>query len=69
MPRAAVRRSVSDVPRQRTIPFDDEPLTAAQRRAIEAGRAAIARGDYVTLDELKAHVARHRLRSRAKGRR
>lgn len=58
-------------PTPRTIPLDDEPLTPADRRAIEEGRRAFARGDYRTLDEVKAalaaNVARQRLRPRRKG--
>ncbi len=42
--------------------------TPAQRRAIAAGRAAIARGDCVTLDEAEAYVAGHRA-ERRQGRR
>jgi len=32
----------------------DEPLTAADRRAIRAGEKAVARGDFITLEELSA---------------
>jgi hypothetical protein len=55
---AAVRRPVSRAPRRREIPLDDEPLTPEDMRAIEEGDAAFARGDYCTLDELKADLAR-----------
>ena len=40
--------------------------TAAEIRAIRRGRAAIARGDYVTLDELKRELASRNIRSRKK---
>ncbi len=57
-------------PARRVIPLDDEPLTPADLKAIDEGRRAFARGDYVTLDELKAdlahHVARQRRRPRTK---
>ena len=33
--------------------FDDEPLSADALEAIRAGQAEIARGESVTLDELK----------------
>lgn len=33
---------------------DDEPLTASDLRAVERGRAAIARGEFVTLEEYRA---------------
>ena len=44
---------------------EDTP-TAAELRAIRRGRAAIARGDYVTLDELRDEVGTARRRSRKK---
>lgn len=71
MPKTATitRRTAPRAPR-REIPLDDEPLTPADLKAIEAGRQAFARGDYCTLDELKADlardVARQRRRPRAK---
>jgi len=56
--------------RRRAIPLDTEPLTPADLKAIEAGRAAFARGDYCTLDDIRADlardVARQRRRPRAK---
>ena len=42
------------------VPWTPRSLTPAQLRAIEAGRAAIRRGDYVTLEEAEAYVARER---------
>jgi hypothetical protein len=69
MPRtAAVRRSASGSAR-RLIPVEDEVISPEEARAVEEGRAAFARGDYVTLDELKAHVARQRRQTRSKSRR
>jgi hypothetical protein len=47
---------------------EDEAISPEETRAVEDGRAAFARGDYVTLDELKAHVARQRRRGDPKGR-
>jgi len=39
-----------------TVPEDDEPLTDEELASIEEGRAAYARGDYITNDELKARM-------------
>jgi hypothetical protein len=71
MPKTATTTRTSHArPSRRVIPLDDEPLTPADLKAIEAGRQAFARGDYCTLDELKADlardVARQRRRPRAK---
>lgn len=43
--------------------------TAAERRAIEKGRAEIARGEYLTVDELFQGLDRRRGKARAKSRR
>ncbi len=43
--------------------------TAAERRAIEKGRAEIARGEHVTIDELFRTLDRRRGKARAKGHR
>ena len=43
--------------------------TAAERRAIEKGRAEIARGEYLTIDELFHGLDRPRRKARAKGHR
>ena len=61
-------------PRQnaREIPWTPRPITPAQLRAREAGRAALRRGDYVSLQEAEEYVARsksyqgrrHKVRSR-----
>ena len=32
---------------------EDEPLTEEERARVQAGKAEIARGDYVTLEELR----------------
>ena len=45
----------------------EEAPTAAELRAIRRGRAAIARGDYVTLDEIRDEVGAAPHRSRKKG--
>jgi hypothetical protein len=55
-------------PSRRLIPVEDEPISPEETRAVEEGRAAFARGDYVSLEELKAHVARQRRRERTKSR-
>jgi hypothetical protein len=49
---------------RRVIPVDTEPLTAEDLKAIREADAAFARGDYCTLDDLKADFARHVARSR-----
>jgi len=41
--------------------------SASELRAIRRGRAAIARGDYVTLDEIRHEVGAAPRRSRKKG--
>jgi len=51
---------------RREIPLDDEPLTPADLKAIAEADAAFARGDYCTLDEAKAYVARLRSKTRSK---
>jgi hypothetical protein len=40
----------------RDAPLDDEPLTPEDEAAIEEGRAAIARGDVITLEALRAEL-------------
>ncbi len=68
MSRAAASRRSEGQSSRRVIPVEDEAISPAETRAVEEGRAAFARGDYVTLDELKAHVARQRRRERPKSR-
>ena len=64
MPRVtAARRSVPGPPRR--IPLDDEPITAAEIRGVAEARAAFARGDYYTLEEAKAYVARLHSKARS----
>ena len=46
--------------------FPEEVPTTAELRAIRRGRAAIARGDFVTLDELRDEVGTVSRRSRKK---
>ena len=36
---------------------EDEPLTDEERARVEAGKAEIARGDYVTLEELRRKLS------------
>ena len=38
---------------ERRAEYDDEPLSDSERAAIFEGRDAIARGEFVTLEELK----------------
>jgi hypothetical protein len=38
---------------ERRAEYDDEPLSDSDRAAIREGRDAIARGEFVTLEELK----------------
>jgi hypothetical protein len=62
MPKTATKPT----PRPRIIPPDDEPLTPADMRAIRDANAAFARGDYATLDDLRADLARDVARLRTK---
>jgi Arc/MetJ-type ribon-helix-helix transcriptional regulator len=39
------------------VPLDDEPYTAGQRRRVHKAEEAIARGDCITLEQLKADLA------------
>jgi len=55
--------------RARKVPLDDEPLTAADLKAIREAEADFVRGDYVTLDVLKADFARDVARRRSQPRR
>ena len=48
------------------IPWDDEPLTPEEERAIEQGRRAIREGKCVTLDQLEHDLERRRRRPRSK---
>lgn len=57
MSRAAAARKPRAYPQ---IPLDDEPLTPADLRAMRRAEEEIRRGDFVTAEELKAHVARRR---------
>ncbi len=50
-------------------PLDDEPLTPEDLKAIAQARAEFARGDYCTLEELEANVARLRSQVRPKSHR
>ena len=50
-------------PARRAIPLDTEPLTREDLKAIREADVAFARGDYCTLDDLKADFARHVARS------
>ena len=51
-------------PKARAVPWTPTPITPKQLKAIEAGRAAIRRGDYVTLEEAETYVASQRAKPR-----
>ena len=53
-------RPATAASRENVIPPDSEPLTAADLREIRESEAALRRGDYVSLEELEADVARLR---------
>ena len=48
------------------IPWDDEPSTPEEERAVEQGRRAIRQGKFVTLDQLEHDLERRRRRSARK---
>lgn len=53
--------------REAAVPYDDEPVTAADRAAIRRAKAEIRRGEYVTLDQLNEkyrYVAPRRTKKR-----
>ena len=62
-------RTSSVSARARKVPLDDEPLTAADLKAIREAEADFVRRDYVTLDVLKADFARDVARRRSQPRR
>jgi len=37
-------------------PYDDEPETEEERKAVAEGRAALDAGDYMTLDEVRREL-------------
>lgn len=59
-------RSVARKRSRAVVPVDDEPVTAKDLKAIREADEDFARGEYATLDDLKADVARRRTKSRAK---
>ena len=48
------------------IPWDDEPLTPEEEKAVEEGRRAIREGKVVTLDQLEHDLDSRRRRPRSK---
>ena len=65
--REQLRKMLDDIPDDRldeagaaltllSVPEDDEPLTEEELESIREGRAAYARGEYVTNDELKRRL-------------
>jgi metal-responsive CopG/Arc/MetJ family transcriptional regulator len=53
--------------REAAVPYDDEPLTGADRAAIRRAREEYRRGEFLTLEELRRklkHVARRRTSKR-----
>ena len=63
MAKSAVKRKRAPVPE---VPWDDEPLTPADERAVEEGRRAIREGKFVSLDQIDHDLDRRRRRARAK---
>ncbi len=51
--RRFLRFLIIDASRSGETEFDDEPLTAEDLQAISEARAAIARGEFITLDKLE----------------
>ena len=67
MTREQLRKMLDDIPDDRldeagfalrllSVPEDDEPLTDEEMESIREGRAAYARGEYVTNDEMKRRL-------------
>ena len=53
--------------REAAVPYDDEPVTAADRAAIRRAKGEIRRGEYVTLEQLNEryrYVAPRRTKKR-----
>lgn len=63
MAKSAVNRKKMSVPE---VPWDDEPLTPADERAVEEGRRAIREGKFVSLKQIDHDLDRRRRRSRTK---
>jgi metal-responsive CopG/Arc/MetJ family transcriptional regulator len=55
--------------REETVPYDDEPLTAADEAAIRRGEAEYRRGEYLTLEELRTVLRKRKKRDVARRRR
>lgn len=62
-----VRQALRDYLRARALPVYTP--TRAELRSLARGRAEIRRGEYVTLDELRAYLATHPSKVRAEGHR
>lgn len=63
---ATTRRAAHPATPRREPPWATEPLTAAEHRALAESADDFARGDYLDLDQAKAHVARLRSQIRTK---
>lgn len=63
MAKSAAKRRRAPVPE---VPWDDEPLTPADEKAVEEGRRAIREGKFVRLDQIDHDLDRRRRGSRPK---
>lgn len=62
-PAPAEAGAMSDVERRvPDVPWDDEPFTPAERRRVARGLAAVKRGEFVTLEQLKSDLAKRKTR-------
>jgi metal-responsive CopG/Arc/MetJ family transcriptional regulator len=55
--------------REAPTPYEDEPLTEREKAAFARGEAEYRRGEYLTLEELRAHLRKRRKRNVARRRR
>jgi predicted transcriptional regulator len=66
--RASSRGGVTGV-REAPAPYEDEALTEDEKAAFERGEAEYRRGEYLTLEELRAKLRTRRKRNVARRRR
>ena len=55
--------------REAPAPYEDETLTGEEKAAFERGEAEYRRGEYLTLEELRAHLRKRGKRNVARRRR
>ncbi len=55
--------------REAPTPYEDEPVTVREKAAFARGEAEYRRGEYLTLEELRAHLRKRRKRNVARRRR